>query len=72
MPRHLCKDREAEALKEGLILERDYLDGHPYCLWFNSPTGSKEIWIMNLSDEFEQAKAELVAIRKEETTNLTR
>jgi len=69
MKRYLFEDREAEARAAGFTLERDRLMGHPYCLWFNSPTGSKEIWIENLSNAFEQAKSELLAIRANEVTS---
>lgn len=66
MKRKTFKQREAQASQAGFHLERDLLEGHPYCLWFNSPSGSKEIWIRNLTDEFEQAFNELKNIKESE------
>ena len=58
--------REAQAKASGFYLERDKRGDHPYCLWFNSPTGSKEIWIKNLKEEFDRAFAELKEIQYRE------
>ena len=63
MMRHTFKERERQASDAGLVLERDFNCGHPYCVWFNSPTGSKEIWILNLGDEFDQAFGELTTMQ---------
>jgi len=59
--------RKQQALLVGLTLERDRRGDHPYCLWFNSPSGSKEIWIKNLREEFDQAFSELTNIKTSET-----
>ena len=64
--RRTFKSRFLQAKLEGFFLERDRRDDHPYCLWFNSLTASKEIWIKNLGDEFEQAFAELKNIKNTE------
>ncbi len=61
--RYSFSSRKAIAADAGLTLERDPFSGHPYCLWFNSPSGSKEIWIRNLSEEFEAAYRELIKIK---------
>jgi len=64
MKRYLFIDRLHQAVDAGLTLERDMMDGHPYCLWFNSPSGSKEWWIRNLCDEFEYAFNEAVVMKQ--------
>ena len=67
MPRHTFAQRKARAKELGLTLERDRNGDHPYCLWVNSPTGAKEIWIRNLSEEYEMAESELLNILEKET-----
>jgi len=62
--KHTFNTRKAEAQAVGLYLERDTHRGHPYCLWFNSPTGSKEIFIRNLREEFEEAFQELIQMKR--------
>ena len=62
--KHTFDERRQQAEKAGLKLERDRLGKHPYCLWFNSPSGSKEIWIANLTVEFEEAYNELIDMKR--------
>jgi len=48
----------------GLELEPDSeYPGHPYCVYYNSVTGVKEIYCRTLG-ECEQAKDELVQMKK--------
>ena len=49
-----------------LFFERsDEVSGHPYCIFFNSESGAKEILCINLA-ECLTAIDELIAIRKAE------
>jgi len=52
----LFRDMKAKVESEGFTLEREDppMQGHRYCLWFNSPSGSKE-WFCKNFDEVEQA-----------------
>jgi len=60
------KQKQDEAKENGLILERDPQYDHKYCLWFNSKTGSKEIWCVNFK-EVDQATVMLLSIRDKES-----
>ena len=55
----MCKD-------QNLYFEKSHeIGGHPYCIFFNSKTGSKEIFCRNLK-ECETAIDELVSLRGKE------
>lgn len=60
---HTFAERETQATAAGLELDRENQQGHRYNLWFNSPTGSKEILLLNLGEEFDAAFGELTAMR---------
>jgi hypothetical protein len=63
--RYLALERTIKA--HGFVLDDSSKSkGHPYCVWFNSPTGSKEIDCRNL-DEVAEAIGTLKGIAHEET-----
>ena len=68
MAKMTFRQKKWEVEKQGIYLEKDQQYGCPYCVWVNSPTGSKEIWCKNFA-EVNVAVEELKAIVATEGKN---
>ena len=59
------KQKAEEVRRAGFHLDKEYNQGHRYNVWFNSPSGSKEIFCRNFT-EIDQGLKMLQDIREEE------